>query len=816
VLFRSVEVTSTSIAGTTFFCASAGPGPAVQINIGTGNGQRGEAGGQAREPLRAWVSDACNGVAGIPVTFTVVEGGGRVNDRTSVTIPTSITGHAAVEFTYGPDEGNNVVEASFAGNGTAPARFTLFGVARGRRFIDGPSTSFSGVVLNNSEQPIQGANVTLSAEGQTFETQSDVDGRFRLSDLPVSGLAGLHVDGSTAFHVGGPEGMDVPLGTYPALHFEPFVVPLTDNSLGMPVLLPALNPNNARVVDNTQDVELTAEGIEGLKMIIRAGSMRRANGTIPSPADPAIASLNQVHHDKVPMPMPDGVAPPFAWTLQPGGATFDPPVEIIYPNMTGLPPGTVAYFLSFNHDTGRFEIVASGTVSEDGSVIRTDPGAGISVAGWGCNCPPYAVTGDCANCTVSITNTGLDAVLPNDPVTLIADVDPTPGTTTWTGGETPPTGGGGSFTTSFSTPGTKTIKAEFDPDDGDPCDTTYEIAVVNASFAQAPGQVYGFDNRTDAVNPHKSLEAGGADAVVANLGASTDQVFFVPADNTVLSVLPDQSASATETLTLNGGSVGFTELEARLNNPGGDEAAALQVSVYNKISKTVMIRLVHEDNDDLQFFAVGFMGTPNTKCVLAGANAFVDTVVTGDDVVVADGIEAGPNGTCDSAANGIPNLSTDVTDAVVLNYLNNIAYNQAVIEWTVTRLPAVTVNFDLNRDGQIDVNTAFLANPEMQAVRDAAKDETFDRNVFLVDGPTDGSFGFAGFNQRFAFIHGGTHTGSAQLPENTIAHELGHTLGMCHPDFPSCISDPDVLNLMHSVATNPALLRKAQWDQLNP
>ena len=134
--------------------------------------------------------------------------------------------------------------------------------------------------------------------------------------------------------------------------------------------------------------------------------MTRVDGSVPSPSDPAVLSLNQVHHDDIPMPMPDGVAPPFAWTLQPGGATFDPPIQIEYPNMTGLPAGSVSYFLSFNHDTNRFEIVASGTVSADGSTIITDPGSGLTVAGWGCNCPPYSVTGTCINCITNCIDIG--------------------------------------------------------------------------------------------------------------------------------------------------------------------------------------------------------------------------------------------------------------------------------------------------------------------------------------------------------------------------------------------------------------------------
>src|SRR5262249_45644569 len=73
-----VEVTSTSIAGTVAFCASTLPGPAAQINIGTGNNQRAEVGGPAPDPFRAWVSDSCNGLANVPVTFTVTRGGGKL------------------------------------------------------------------------------------------------------------------------------------------------------------------------------------------------------------------------------------------------------------------------------------------------------------------------------------------------------------------------------------------------------------------------------------------------------------------------------------------------------------------------------------------------------------------------------------------------------------------------------------------------------------------------------------------------------------------------------------------------------------------
>ena len=66
-----VSATSRDITGTTFFCASADPGPARQINIGAGNNQRAEANARAPEPLRVWVNDSCNGAQGVAVTFTI-------------------------------------------------------------------------------------------------------------------------------------------------------------------------------------------------------------------------------------------------------------------------------------------------------------------------------------------------------------------------------------------------------------------------------------------------------------------------------------------------------------------------------------------------------------------------------------------------------------------------------------------------------------------------------------------------------------------------------------------------------------------------
>ena len=347
----------------------------------------------------------------MPVTFTVIQGGGKLflstlnsqpstqDGSASVTVLSTRTGHAEVLLQLGPDAGQNIVEANYPGNPNLPATFIAYGVARD------PSkpTTLTGLLLDNTSCPIGGATCSVSVGGRMFTTTTDTQGRFvfapstlnsnELSTLP-SGPAQLFVNGSTATNL---LGATIPTNSFPSLEFSLILIPNAENSLPMPVLLPRLNLNNQRLYYGTNDLVLTCEGMEGLKMTIKAGSMRKPDGTLVTPDNPSFVSLNQVHHDSVPMPIPDGASPPFAWTLQPGGATFDPPVQVEYPNMSGLPAGTVAYFLSYNHDTRRFEIIASGHVREDSATIVTDPGAGLTIAGWGCNCPPYSVSGKCNN-----------------------------------------------------------------------------------------------------------------------------------------------------------------------------------------------------------------------------------------------------------------------------------------------------------------------------------------------------------------------------------------------------------------------------------
>ncbi|HMJ84801.1 MAG TPA: hypothetical protein VK504_16585, partial [Vicinamibacterales bacterium] len=102
----------------------------------------------------------------------------------------------------------------------------------------------------------------------------------------------------------------------------------------------------------------------------------------PSGSRAGTISATLVHNDKVPMTPGFGQQPRFIVTVQPPGVHFDPPAAMTIPNLDGLAPGEVTEMYSFDHDLGQFVAVGTGSASEDGSTIVSDPGVGVIKSGW--------------------------------------------------------------------------------------------------------------------------------------------------------------------------------------------------------------------------------------------------------------------------------------------------------------------------------------------------------------------------------------------------------------------------------------------------
>lgn len=375
-----VEAAATGFKGTAAFTASAVATAATQININGGNNQVGVAGDPLPQPLGIVLTDdGGNRIQNVPVTFTVVRGNGQfANGLQEFSANSDSDGLAFALLTLGLQEGieNNVIEASFAGNPGVPASF----VASGRTTGDPADTTFTGVVHDNTDKPIPG--VTITIDGTSLTTQTDQNGQFELQSVPVGNI-GLGVDGSTA---------QLP-GTFPGLHFDFVTIAGRENSLGRPIYLLPLDLPNALSVSETTGGTIILPAVPGFKLDVAPGSV-----TFPGGGKNGIVSVTVVHADKVPMTPPSGQQPRIVVTIQPAGAIFDPPAPLTLPNLDGLAPGQVTNMFSFDHDLGQFVSIGTGTVSENGTVIESDPGVGILKAGWHCGQNPDTQAGSCCQC----------------------------------------------------------------------------------------------------------------------------------------------------------------------------------------------------------------------------------------------------------------------------------------------------------------------------------------------------------------------------------------------------------------------------------
>lgn len=365
-----VEASAPGFGAPVSWTASATPGPPALLVVDSGGLQVGVAGRDLPRPLVAAVIDrGSNRLDVVPVTFRVTLGNGRFADGSQEKVVlTDSDGRAITTFTLGEAEGiaNNVVEASLADGIGGKVGF----VASGRMPGDPAATSVSGVVLDNTNQPLEG--VTLRIKETTLTAVSDAQGQFRITGVSPGGIK-LVVDGSTALAP----------GPWPDLEFDLVTIAGRDTTVNMPIYLVPLELGNGVYVDEVNGNTVTLPDYPGFALEIPAGSV-----TFPGGSRSGVVSVTVVHNDKVPMVPNFGQQPRFIVTIQPAGARFDPPARLTLPNVDGLAPGSATEMYSFDHDLGHFVSIGPASVSNDGTVIRSDPGVGIVKAGWHCGGDP--------------------------------------------------------------------------------------------------------------------------------------------------------------------------------------------------------------------------------------------------------------------------------------------------------------------------------------------------------------------------------------------------------------------------------------------
>jgi Glucodextranase, domain B len=393
-----VEAYSVGFDGTAVFAATGGQGAAGKIVVDTGNDQIGAIGQALPKPFIAVVvDDGNNRLDGVPVTFTVKRGGGTLDGAPNLTVLTDSDGRAAATLTLGSQEGNanNLVEVDFPNDGGSPASFT----ASGRTPGNAADTSITGVVLDNSNVPVPGATVravltndlhsSLAVVQSATAVQTDSRGQFSIPGAPV-GFVKLLVDGSTVQRP----------GSYPSLEYDIVTVAGRSNDVGQPMyLLPLDESHRLCVSATTGGGTLTIPIAPGFSLTFAPGQV-----TFPGGSKSGCVSATVVHGDKVPMVPGFGQQPRFIVTIQPAGAVFNPPAPITLPNVDGLRPREVTEMYSFDHDIGSFVAIGTGTVSNDGLTIRSNPGVGVLKAGWHCGGNPNQV-GDAASLGITVAPT---------------------------------------------------------------------------------------------------------------------------------------------------------------------------------------------------------------------------------------------------------------------------------------------------------------------------------------------------------------------------------------------------------------------------
>lgn len=241
---------------------------------------------------------------------------------------------------------------------------------------DGPLQKATGLVLDDSGQPLSGVRMRLEHTNEF--TLTDVSGAFEFLYVPV-----------------GPQVVEVnahPTGEferYATLHFPVLVIDGFDASLRRPVYLPQLDLENAVTVDPFGVTEVTSPKIPGFRLAVLPGAARFPDGSVPRQL-----SVTEVSVQNPPMGPPAGTAFERLYTIQPPGVIFSPPADVEYPAPQGLKVGDQVPLVHFGAGAMRWVAFGQAKVVDDGGelILRSLDGQGVIRTAWQAPAPQTVYT----------------------------------------------------------------------------------------------------------------------------------------------------------------------------------------------------------------------------------------------------------------------------------------------------------------------------------------------------------------------------------------------------------------------------------------
>lgn len=241
-------------------------------------------------------------------------------------------------------------------------------------------TMLLGRVLATTGDPLPGVTVSIAADGKSAVT--DAAGNFLLTGVAAGTNRAVMVDGRTA---------SVPSNrTYPVIVEPADITAGQVNRVPYTFYLPAIDTKNEVMVVPNVNTMVTTPMVRDISVMIPAGAnLRNLDG---SPV--TRVSITGVEIDRTPAPLPTGLNIPMAFTNQPGGATSNMAMPVVYPNSTGANPGTRIELYNFNHKMVVWERYGFGRVSQDGRRIepeidpRTNKPYGLMDFSWHGAAPP--------------------------------------------------------------------------------------------------------------------------------------------------------------------------------------------------------------------------------------------------------------------------------------------------------------------------------------------------------------------------------------------------------------------------------------------